>query len=210
MIPVKRCSDIVDAGSGECEDISDQNYMWYDIGYIDKNNLWEDYFIINIPCNVADACESDQRTFPADGTQIQYADENGVIKPPLPWDENITINFNYRDLTVRILRAVILGAIYMDVNSSNVGILDAGATSLHYYADDPYTGTLIRGQNIPSLVSGAFYIIYDDRVDYEGWLYVVINPAGNIRECPGNNIVELYCSGAAETQYFVLDIWAWR
>ena len=209
---MNRCTDVVNAGGGECMIISDQNYLWYEAGYVSYKTPWADYFTINIPCNVSDACSSSSKVFPPEGTYINYEDENGAAKPPAPWDVNISIKFNYRDLTAKFLRAIIANKdlVYVDTNAANIGMLDAAATTLNYYVDDPYTGTLLKQNSIQALSSGAFQVFYNDLLEKEGWIYAAVNPDGNIRECPGNNIATLYCTGAETTQYFSLGIWAWR
>jgi len=213
MIPLERCSDVADAGTdGQCQVINDQNYLWYDIGFLDKYNPFIDYFTINIPCDTEDACESTVKTLPFSITLLGYTSEEGIIEEPVVWDENVTVIFKYRDLTVGVLKAIIDGTdlIYVDVNAANTGMLESEATLLRYYADDPYTGTLLGQDEVIPLQPGSVQILYDRELTQEGWIYIVINPEGSIRECPGNNILPLYCTGISETQYFALDLWAWR
>ncbi len=213
MIPIGNCNYIVDTGEGTCEEINDANYLWYDVGdFTDQDKNWAGYFVINIPCNTGDACESSTRTFPEEGTYFYWSNEEGTVQGPILWDQNITIIFNYRDLSVDVIDARIIGAnqVYLDVNARNIGLLSSGATVLDFYLDDPETGSLLASENVPALSPGEGEVFLDEELSNEGWIYVIINREGAISECPGNNIVEVYCAGGIGTAYFALDIWSWR
>ena len=213
MIPMGNCGYIVDTGKGTCEEINDANYLWYEVGdFTEQDKNWGGYFVINIPCNTEDACESSTRVFPEDGTYFHWVDGENGIQEPILWDQNIIINFNYRDLSVDVLKATIIGVnqIYLDVNAQNVGLLSSSATTLDFYLDDPETGSLMASESVSALSPRKGQVFLDEELDSEGWIYVIINRDRAIAECPGNNIVELYCTGGNGTTYFALDIWSWR
>jgi uncharacterized protein YegL len=212
LIPFSDCSFIIDTGGGECATISDANYLVYSIGYIDPYNTWRDHFILNIPCTSTYACSVSSMTFPSSGTEFFWKDSNGFTKPAIPWDVNKTITFKYRDLGISILSASInaFGEVTIDVNAKNLGRLDTPATDVKFFLGDYNSGTFLGAEPVSVLSPGEFRLLLNNRVDSLGWIYAVINKDFVIRECPGNNIASLNCSGSPKTYFVVIDAWAWE
>ena len=212
MIPLDQCDYVTDPGTGSCITIADQNYLYYDIGYLDRYTDWNSYFEMLIPCNITDACGITTLTVPFDGTFFNWKDVNGVIKDPISWDTNIELNFKYRDLTIEILSAAIIGPsqISLDVNAQNIGLLSSPQTTLDFYLNDPNTGTFLKQTSVSMLLAGENIIYLDERVDEEGLIYVIINKDEAVAECPGNNISSVNCFDAPRTRYYVMDLWVWK
>jgi hypothetical protein len=212
MIPLASCDYVTDTGDGNCIKIGDQNYLYYDIGYLDRYVDWNSYFELIIPCDVSDACSMTTLTVPFDGTFFFWKDENGLQKPPIQWDTNIELNFKYRDLTLEIISAALIGPnqLSIDVNAQNIGLLSSPQTTLDFYLDDPVTGTFLKQTAVSSLSSGENIIYFDERVDEDGLIYIIINKDKSILECPGNNISSVNCFDAPRTRYYVMDLWVWK
>ena len=212
MIPLLSCDYITDAGSGTCIEINDQNYLYYNIGYLDRYTDWNDYFELVIPCNETDACEITKLTVPFEGTYFNWEDVNGVGKAPIGWDTNIELNFKYRDLSLEIISAALIGPsqLSIDVNAQNIGLLSSPQTTLDFYLNDPVTGTFLKQTAVSSLNAGENIIYLDERVDEEGLVYVIINKDESVAECPGNNISSVNCFDAPRTRYYVMDLWVWK
>jgi len=213
MIPISNCSNIIDSGAGVCTKINDSNYLYYEIGLLDKDHPWIGSFDLKIPCDSFEACTLNNLTLPTPGTMLYWKDINGINKPPVVWDINQSqkIDFNYRDLSINILSAFTIGSnqISLDLNVKNSGTLSTGASSLDFLLNDPYNGTLIKQESIGALNIGMNTLFLNERLNSSGWVYAVVNRSKAIKECPGNNIASIYCSGSSKTQFFVVDAWSW-
>ncbi len=213
LIPLSNCSNVLSPGAGMCIKVSDSNYLYYNIGLLDKDHPWAGTFDLNIPCDSPEACSLNNLILPTPGTMLYWKDVNGIDRPPVMWDINHSqkIDFNYRDLSLNILSAFTIGSsqVSLDLNTRNSGTLSTGATSVDFLLNDPYTGTLLKQEPISALTSGQSVLFLNERLNSSGWLYAVINRSKVVRECPGNNIASIYCSGTSKTQYFVVDAWTW-
>lgn len=218
MIPVLPGTRIDDPGAGDLIKVGDDNILYYYIGFVDKHHPWTGTYKVTFPCNENANCETDWKIFPEWGTYFHYEDENGNFKPPLLFDSNKTVTFKYRDLTVDIFGGEVRAEneIYLDANAINRGYLSSGATTVEFYFDDPYTGQFITSRNV-SAKCGAktpgcinyFEVFNEVPINDEGYIFAIINKDGTIKECPGNNIAEIYCYTNAHTQYFILKYWLW-
>ncbi|MCX6804294.1 MAG: VWA domain-containing protein, partial [Candidatus Diapherotrites archaeon] len=211
QMPVVNCFDFTDTNGGICSKIGDTNYLTYNIGTIDRNHTWEGHFEMNIPCSSKESCSSSRLILPFAGTKFYWKDVNLLQRTPLTWDSNVSLDFNYRDLSLTALGASVsgIGTISIDLNAKNSGILSASSTTIDFLSDDPYSGSLVGQVPINSLARSASQVLLNNRVLSNGWIYAIINRSGAIRECPGNNIVSIYCSGSLKTNFFVVDVWAW-
>lgn len=211
MIPVKSCNYIIDDGNGSCVIINDNNYLMYNISYIDQQNPWVDHYVINIPCDDSYACASSELVFPGAGTTFNWNDSNHAPRDPFNWDSNKTISFNYRDLGLSVISASIGedNQVTIDINAFNKGLLLSSPTTLEFFVDDS-EGALLKTESVPSLNAGQYRLFMGEEFNNEGWIYAVINNSKSVLECPGNNSVRIYCTGSPRTQYYILDVWVWR
>jgi uncharacterized protein YegL len=216
LVPLPNGIVVVDPGNGTVQNLGDGNYLVFDIGDINSSTPWSDSYIVTIPCIDDYSCSITQMSFPDTNTLFYYDDINGILQTPLPWDEFAIVTFKYRDLTVEYLDGEVVDfELFLDINASNIGYLDAGATHVGFYLND-VNGPLIADQNINALCSpftpgcqNSSQIIYDIIVADEGTIYAVINPEGSIRECPSNNVAKITCTFGGILQYYVMDYWMW-
>lgn len=218
-IPLPLHSFLVDSGGGVFEEEADRNYLFYDIGTVTVADPWIDYFIINFPCDNDASCENKTKYFPEEPFYIYYNDELGIPQNPVLWDGNFEIDFFYRDLTVDFISGEIRGEheIYLDINAINSGFLDTSATTVEFYYDDIYTGEQIFPTKDVISMCGMFsagcdnyFQVFNEYfVDSGGHILAVINKNGDIKECPGNNIAEIYCYVTPRTQFYILKYWLW-
>ncbi len=211
MIPITKCDYITQTGSGICADLGDGNYLYYLTGDINKSAPWSGSFTINVPCDSTDACSFDKLIVPFPGTKFYWRDSNNNLGNPIDFDKNISLNFKYRDLSVNILSAYAIGTniVALDVNSKNSGKLDTNSTTVDFLINDPYSGVLVKQENVEALSPGGYKLLLNERLNASNWIYAVINRDEAIKECPGNNIASVYCGGAKKNKFYVIDVWTW-
>lgn len=205
-------AQIVDLSNGEFIEGTDSNYIAFQIGYLDYENPWSDYFVVTYACNLDSACNQSQLTFPGNDSYFHYENAEGEIQTPIQWNDQKTIQFKYRDLKIEILSGQIVAPneLFLDVNASNVGLLSTSATNIRFYLDDEETGELLDSVNVSALQPGEFTIYYDQELNREGLIVAIINQDAEVLECPRDNIARIRCYSGAEVQYYLLDVWVWR
>ncbi len=218
-IPIPEWAEVTDLGGGTIVEKADGNYLEFDIGLLNADNPWTGYFEINFPCNNENACATSQLTFPPDGTKFGYDDGDGIPQDLINFDENITVNFKYRDLAIKVNTAELIGdnMIKLDVNVWNNGWLSSNASYLDFYLHDPITGNFIKQETVNAFCAGKdpacsnyIQLFIDQDIGTEGFIYAIVNRDGAISECPNNNVVEIYCYGGSKTQYYLMELWIWR
>ncbi|MFH1239802.1 MAG: vWA domain-containing protein [Candidatus Diapherotrites archaeon] len=217
-VPLPLHSFLVDPGSGVFEEGTDRNYLFYNIGTVTVADPWEGYFIVTFPCDNDFSCENDVKYFPEEPFYVYYYDDLGIPQDPVLWDGNFEITFLYRDLTVDFISGEIRGysEIYLDLNAINSGFLDTGATTVELYYDDVYTGEYITDRSVVPMCgmfsSGCdnyFQVFNELFIENGGHILAIINKDKSIKECPGNNIAEIYCYVTPRTQFYILKYWLW-
>lgn len=218
MMPVPAGMQISDTGNGSLIMQGDQNFLYYYLGDMIPGSIWQDYFNAVFPCDVNYACEESQKTFPSVGTVFNYSNSAGEPQPAIDWNAFVTVDFKYRDLTLDILKAEVIGEnqVLLDVKASNIGWLSSDAAEISFYLEDPQTGQLLKQETVQALCgkltgcNNYLEMLYNVELNNTGYIYGIINKNKGIRECPNNNIVQLYCTLAPKTQYYVISVQVWK
>ncbi len=212
-------ANVVDLGGGTFVQGADSNYIYYYIGYLDLATSWNGSYSLVFPCNDSHSCDTNSKVFPDSNSLVYYDDEFGVPQPPVLFDKNVIVNFLYRDLAINFFGGKIVSgnAIQLDVNAKNIGYLDSSPTTIDFYLNNPVNGTFLRQDPVSAFCGGKnlscsnyFGLFNGLAVNGLGNIYAIINRNGAVRECPGNNIAQIYCSGFSTTQYYIMDLWMWR
>lgn len=220
LVPIPPGSTITDFDGGSLLQIGGNDYIYYFIGDLNKSRkTWSGYFIMHYDCNSAFSCTDENRVLPPDGTVFEWKDVNGLPRNPIPWDSNALIFLKYRDLTLRVLKAVPGSQfnILLDMNAINAGYLSTPATQLDVLLGNPLTGTVLATVPVQPFACGkkepgcAIYnqLFFDVDSTQQGELFVVINRDKNISECPNNNVVRVFCS-MAQSEFVLMRLWVWK
>lgn len=212
VVPAIDGATIIDLNTGILQD----NNIVFDAGSITPETPWSATYVLNFPCDNIDVCGLDAITFPGVGSYFGYTDQDGNSHI-IDFNSTATLDLKVRDLNIDITGGEVLGTndIALDVRVQNVGELDANATKLRFYLNDT-EGPLLEELTIPALCSTEtpgctdFIQNYSSvNLDQEGVIYVTINDANTIRECPIGNIDAVNCFGGPEAQIFVVDYTVW-
>ncbi|MFH2140881.1 MAG: VWA domain-containing protein, partial [Bacteroidota bacterium] len=196
----------------------------FDAGDISPGHPWNGSYIVNIPCDSNLSCDTSSIVFPGNGSFLSYVDINGNTQI-VDWNSfTLPIPFEKRDLTVEITAGQILSEtdIYLDVNVANIGDLNTGITDLNFYlgndsiCSEGAGRTLLSNHHIvPELCGGnnedclVSVVLYNEYFASQGIICAEVNPDGNIRECPNNNIDSIHCYLTPKTQFYVIEYRGW-
>ncbi len=212
---------IVEDGNGTLVD----GNLVFNAGNISPEHPWQGSYIVNIPCDSNLSCQTDSITFPGNGSYLSYVDENGNTQI-VDWNAfTVPIPFEKRDLTVQIMNGEILSEtdIFVDVNVSNIGDLNSGATDLNFYLGNDSVCSVGAGRTllsnyrlVPELCAGTdsscsfSTVLYSEFFSSQGIICAEVNPDMTIRECPINNLDSIHCYLAPKTQYYVIEYRSWN
>ncbi|MEM0359870.1 MAG: vWA domain-containing protein [Candidatus Diapherotrites archaeon] len=207
---------VLDSNGGTFEVDSGKEFLKYSKAHLSTNEEWLNHFIVQYDCNMDTACNTSSFKIPGENSAFYYKDENGISKTPIIWPDKKTIILKFRDLQVAIVNGylVAVNSLFLDLNAKNTGLLNAGATTIDFYWSpdgatiDPVNKLLTI--NVPLLDVNAFKLFYDQPLSKEGWIIAVINPNGNIKECPRGNIAKILCHSGTRVEYYKLTAWVWR
>lgn len=216
VMPVPDGMQITDDGTGNVIKQGDQNFLVYATGDFNSSSPWTGYFEANFPCDSSHTCEESSKAFPTNGTVFNYLNDLNEAKQ-IDWNAFITLPFKYRDLTLDILKAEIFGEnqLLLDVRAENIGWLSSDASAIDFYLEDPKTGQFLKQVGVKALCGkltgcgGYLEMFYNIELNESGYIYAIINRNQAIKECPNNNVVQLYCTLAPKIQYYSVKVWAW-
>jgi len=219
FVPVPEGAELVDSGGGVYDEI--ENEIEYNLGDLsDESPLYNDYFIIDFPCNNDFSCEKTTISFPNEETYFYYEDGEGG-EFVTDWPVFLTVEFWYRNLLVDIIEGVVEGANSVDINVlvANVGYLASDAFTVSFYEGDGfgYFPTQLLGtETAPAFCAGeldscskedsTYY--FEKNFSTLDYIWAVIDE-NTTRDCPQYNRDYIYCYGGRRTNYYVLNYWMW-